>query len=402
MTKTNESFLQNVERLKEFKARHGHVNVPFVGHANRMLAKWAHRQRARKDRLSVEEQTMLEELGFNWERSANQKMEKLDAAWDQLFQRLQAYKLQHGDCLVPLGYGKDPELGTWVANQRKLDKKDKVRDDRRERLRDIGFCFQIRSLKRTASKHKNHEKNEMKWKDMFRKLKEFQEKHGHCNVPYNYDQDLSLALWVTTQRREYSQKSWYGEGRTIRQDRKELLDSIGFCWNRSNPKGKGKDEVKDKDKKRARTSADKKTKRHPAKNASDGDNQEGITRRQGEKTGKQKRPKESKVDQDLIPPRPKKSLQKPTRQGRNDKGMDTRRDDVEKMPERARAKDRTVSIKRKRETTSPCPARKRTLKKSKVMDLEYADDRNDDWTLDHARSSSPVQIKEEPLPQVDV
>ena len=77
MTKTNESFLQNVERLKEFKARHGHVNVPFVGHANRMLAKWAHRQRARKDRLSVEEQTMLEELGFAWERSANQKMDRL-------------------------------------------------------------------------------------------------------------------------------------------------------------------------------------------------------------------------------------------------------------------------------------------------------------------------------------
>ena len=64
----------------------------------------------------------------------------------------------------------------------------------------------------------------------------FKEEHKHCNVPYVYE-DRSLAMWVTTQRREFNQKSWYGANRSIKEDRKRRLDSIGFQWdNRVLPK----------------------------------------------------------------------------------------------------------------------------------------------------------------------
>jgi hypothetical protein len=38
---------------------------------------------------------------------------KLQAKWDDMFERLIAYKNEHGDCLVPNRYAKDPQLGSW-------------------------------------------------------------------------------------------------------------------------------------------------------------------------------------------------------------------------------------------------------------------------------------------------
>jgi hypothetical protein len=37
--------------------------------------------------------------------------------WDSMFERLKAYKAQHGDCLVPKRCVADPKLGTWVETQ---------------------------------------------------------------------------------------------------------------------------------------------------------------------------------------------------------------------------------------------------------------------------------------------
>lgn len=37
--------------------------------------------------------------------------------WDSMFERLKAFKAQHGHCLVPKRYAADPKLGTWVETQ---------------------------------------------------------------------------------------------------------------------------------------------------------------------------------------------------------------------------------------------------------------------------------------------
>jgi hypothetical protein len=37
--------------------------------------------------------------------------------WDNMFERLKAYKAEHGDCLVPKRFVADPKLGTWVETQ---------------------------------------------------------------------------------------------------------------------------------------------------------------------------------------------------------------------------------------------------------------------------------------------
>jgi hypothetical protein len=46
------------------------------------------------------------------------------AQWQDMFARLQAYKLLHQDCLVPRKYDQDPKLATWVETQRVLWNRD--------------------------------------------------------------------------------------------------------------------------------------------------------------------------------------------------------------------------------------------------------------------------------------
>jgi hypothetical protein len=51
----------------------------------------------------------------------------------------------------------------------------------------------------------------------------FRAAHGHCNVPSNYREDPSLAVWVFNCRRQRKQGSLDAE-------RIERLDAIGFSW----------------------------------------------------------------------------------------------------------------------------------------------------------------------------
>mmetsp|Transcript_5728 Transcript_5728/g.8107 ORF Transcript_5728/g.8107 Transcript_5728/m.8107 type:complete len:419 (-) Transcript_5728:255-1511(-) len=77
---------------------------------------------------------------------------KRDLQWNIMFMRLQDYKFEKGDTNVPQGYKEDPELATWVKNQRqaykcvlqthkRVDRKTvkRISPDRVTRLNHIGF-----------------------------------------------------------------------------------------------------------------------------------------------------------------------------------------------------------------------------------------------------------------------
>jgi hypothetical protein len=61
------------------------------------------------------------------------------------------------------------------------------------------------------------------WNIQYEKLVEFKRKNGHCMVPFKYEQDMSLVRWVSRQRHIRTNN-------VIPQDRKDLLDEIGFIW----------------------------------------------------------------------------------------------------------------------------------------------------------------------------
>ena len=115
---------------------------------------------------------------------------------------------------MPSLYERDKALGSWVSTQRNLHTKNKLRQDRKELLDELGFVWKVESRAARMSK---------KWDDQHEKLVEFKRKNGHCIVPRPHEDDKAFGRWVNRQR-------CYHTKNIIRQDRKELLDELGFVW----------------------------------------------------------------------------------------------------------------------------------------------------------------------------
>jgi len=73
------------------------------------------------------------------------------------------------------------------------------------------------------------------WDDRFAQLETFKERHGHCRVNSNYDQEtaLGLAQWGSRQRRSLSKEKKTEAGMALAAVKIASLNSIGFDWDMS-------------------------------------------------------------------------------------------------------------------------------------------------------------------------
>lgn len=76
-----------------------------------------------------------------------------------------------------------------------------------------------------------------RWDEMFKRLLDFKEVHGHCLVPNRYKEDLQLGAWVSGQRKNYKLLQ-AGSGKTtpMTMDRARRLMDVGFEWTAKNPR----------------------------------------------------------------------------------------------------------------------------------------------------------------------
>jgi len=81
----------------------------------------------------------------------DEKTEQDILRWYERFNELAQYKQENGDCLVPQHYDKNPSLGMWVSNQRRLksrSSKSALVLTRMKALDEIGFCWNTKVLTR--------------------------------------------------------------------------------------------------------------------------------------------------------------------------------------------------------------------------------------------------------------
>lgn len=188
--------------LVAYRTQHGDCNVPQCWESNRRLGIWVHSQRAakKKNRLGTEQIARLNELGFVWHR--------IEAAWEEMFGALLAYKEQHGDCRVPTPWEANRRLSDWISHQRYLKKRNRLDDRRAARLEAEGFVW---------------DRVEGAWEEMFGTLLAYKEQHGDCRVPTRWEANRRLADWVARQR--YLKKR-----NRLNADRVVRLDAEGFEW----------------------------------------------------------------------------------------------------------------------------------------------------------------------------
>ncbi len=191
-----------VEAVKYFNV-HGHLDVPQRYPENPTFGAWVNTQRKlyRKGLLDSVRKNRLSQIGFVWE--------PLDAAWDTMFSALHTYQKKHGHTDVPQKDAEHRALGIWVSEQRKAHHRNRLGEERTERLCSIGFSFDPKSDL---------------WEEMYQALLNFQKIHGHCRVPFEYDDNPGLSRWVRSQRERFVDGS-------LSDDRVEKLSKLDFTWN---------------------------------------------------------------------------------------------------------------------------------------------------------------------------
>jgi hypothetical protein len=131
------SWANHLAQLKEYKAIHGHCDVPQRYPLNVKLGRWVKDQRTFKvqSKLSQERIDQLEELGFHWKVKTN------EIFWEKQFDLLVSYKKIHGDCNVVKVKTNDDKLLRWVDRQRQAKKNGKLSKERLEKLNNLGFTW---------------------------------------------------------------------------------------------------------------------------------------------------------------------------------------------------------------------------------------------------------------------
>ncbi|CAB9519613.1 helicase [Seminavis robusta] len=263
------------EELVSFHRQHGHCLVPS---SNRHLGKWVLRQRCLrkgpnckiKGILTPDRINKLDKLGFVWNA--------LEDKWSTMYSRLVEYKDRHGDCDVPMEYEPDKELATWVTWHRRLvrgSRSGELKEDRKKLLDNLGFIwvsteswnkkyaklveyFNRHKHSKVPSYHKDlgswisslrkkraegqlseekeaklndlnfvwetdKERKERAWEESLQKLVEYKQKHGTLVVALSTPEGKTLNKWASRQRE-------LEKAGTLRGDRKQKLDKIGFVW----------------------------------------------------------------------------------------------------------------------------------------------------------------------------
>jgi hypothetical protein len=183
----------------------------------RSLGLWVGTQRAShaNNKLRVDRKDILDKIGFAWKADADHTFKPDDKLWYQQYERLVEFKRKKGHCMVPRKYEQDKSLGPWVSTQRKHHINNKLRLDRKDILDKIGFAW-------TAEGAQTNYDDKL-WHQQCEKLVEFKRINGHCRVPQKFEQDASLGLWVSAQRKNHNNNK-------LLSVRKEVLDEIGFAW----------------------------------------------------------------------------------------------------------------------------------------------------------------------------
>jgi len=206
-TRNNAPWERMYQRLVTYKKEYKDTNVPYSYKAYPQLARWVSKQRCeyRNKTMTEERKQLLDSIGF----IVPDLLTKNIAPWEEMYERLVAYKKEHNSTRVPKKYEADPQLGGWVCNQRTLYRRKKMTEERQRLFESIGFMSGLST------------KNKATWESMYQRLVAYKKEYKDTNVPTKYNEDIKFGSWVKSQRYAYQNKM-------MTEERKQLLNSIGF------------------------------------------------------------------------------------------------------------------------------------------------------------------------------
>jgi len=192
-----------------------------------LLGSWISHQRNsfKENRMSEKRIELLKQIGMRFE------IKDKEEEWNKNYELAKAYYEHYHNLEVPYdfktknGYDSDEKgiaLGSWISQQRRVFKKNKISEERIKLLKQIGMRFETRDKKE-------------EWNKKYELAKAYYEHYHNLEVPYDfktkngYDSDekgIALGSWIYRQRKAYQ-----GQDKCkITEEQIELLNQIGIKW----------------------------------------------------------------------------------------------------------------------------------------------------------------------------
>ena len=214
------------------------ISVPNTGNINDMAT-----ANINSDHIPLLEQVIEEELyeqtSIRLQKSQEPKvLQGQHYNFDEMFAKLEEFKMQKGHCNVPSRYKDNPRLSKWVMKLREkkseLSKRGQdyetplpnrklssrtLTKERIDQLEALGFAWSLKT------------KPTVPWETRFQELLEYYSQHGSWPTR----KDGSLGWWVHNQRNYFSCKDKH-----FMAERFRLLDEIGFDWDPAGKRNKAK------------------------------------------------------------------------------------------------------------------------------------------------------------------
>lgn len=222
---------EKLERLMNYKRKHGKSLVPMQYEEDPSLGNWVGIQRnlLRKNTLRSDRRDKLDAAGFVWtvdarmRWSSDRDVSGCEDQWQRMYEKLMTFQEEHQHCKVRnFAGGKGYEsLGRWVRQRQTVFLEGSFQDERKKALDEIYFVWKIEA----NGTDLESSVNQRQWDEMFDKLVQFKQIHGHCrargkNTP---GCDRVLSMWVGTQLVFHRKE-------TLNPQRCERLNSIGIDW----------------------------------------------------------------------------------------------------------------------------------------------------------------------------
>ncbi|MBI5685055.1 MAG: helicase associated domain-containing protein [Verrucomicrobia bacterium] len=204
-------------QLEAFVREHGHARVPRGEYP--ALAQWLCTQRCdwRRGKLRGELAERLKALGVSPEIVAAYLPVAWQEQWSKRLAEVAAFIREHGHCAVNQHQPQYRELARWITGVRYEYRHERLRSERIQQLKAIGFVFNAQAALAA--------RRQARWEDRFREAAEYRLRHSNWHISKRDPKTQRIAAWMIAQRKEYA------EGK-LSPDRIRRLQAIGFSFER--------------------------------------------------------------------------------------------------------------------------------------------------------------------------
>ncbi len=192
---------QQYARLSSYLKLHGVFPENENSPEERSLIRWMSAQRRSRieGMLFAGDESKLNDLGFVWQGA--------EGDWTRMIDLARVYFESNVNLKVPRN-GEFRELSDWLSKQRTAYRQSLLSVEHQKTLEQVGMIWDVVP---------------MAWEERFEELKAYKQRFDHCNVPYEWPENIEFARWLSKQLSAYRRGD-------LEESKVRKMEDLGVSW----------------------------------------------------------------------------------------------------------------------------------------------------------------------------